>query len=321
MANYEYAAEGLVFINEMIDHAIEEKENFSKEISRLSLGWIMKDVFGDQVRLVQRGPRGRKQRAYFNLRRKPQDGLLEDTKDTTYGKLNQLVSTLKLPDAWHVIEDDAEQVTIIRHAHWEFRQQRGTTELRITGKIPHEITLQVRSHGCSVDLKKDCGLEGLLSSMPVEEQIMLAIKFIESSSLCFGFRLEGGENVMTLLPHINGVLSEKGQSECETVFAKNCLVLVDGARVCSSCSRLQKVDNNRRKRKAKQQNVHPSCNKRFMTKLEITCQLKSEQRARRNAENRELYWWKKFEEEAVLVEDEDQEDVKNVSFAGGKPAR
>ena len=67
LANYEYAPEGLVFVNEIID----QKENFSKELSRSSLGWIVKDIFGDQVRSVQRGPRGTKQRAYFNLRRVP----------------------------------------------------------------------------------------------------------------------------------------------------------------------------------------------------------------------------------------------------------
>ena len=317
LANYEYAPEGLVFINEIIDHALQEKENFSKELSRSSLGWIVKDIFGDQVRSVQRGPRGTKQRAYFNLRRVPKNsydaenrGLLNHTAP---GSLSNLVSTLKLPDCWYVIEDGAEQISIIRHERWEFRKQRGTTELKVINKTPQEITLQVKSHGCSVDLKKDCGLEGILNSMPVEKQIVLAVNYRENSYLCFGFRLEEDENVMALLPNINGVLREHDGRECQTVFAENCQVLVDTARACQNCSRLHQVDNNRRKRKAEQPMVHPSCNKRFMTKQDIECQLKSEQRARRNSERREIYWRQKFEQEAVRVADEDQEDLLKMS--------
>ena len=113
--------------------------------------------------------------------------------------------------------------------------------------------------------------------MPEEKQIMVAIKCIDNSSLCFGFRLDEVENVMALLPHINGVLGEHDESECQTVFADNCLVLVDAARACQNCSRLHKVDNDRRKRKAEQTNIHPSRNKQFLTKPEIECQLKSEQ--------------------------------------------
>ena len=250
LANYEYAPEGFVFVNEIIDHALKEKENFCKELSRSSLGWIVKDIFGDQVRSVQRGPRGTKQRAhaYFNLRRVPKSsydaenrGLLNHTAS---GSLSNLVSTLKLPDCWHVIEDGTEQISIIRHESWEFRKQRGTTELKVINKTPQEITLQVKSHGCSVDLKKDCGLEGILNSMPVEKQILLAVNYIENSSLCFGFRLEEGENVMALQPHVNGVLREHGGSECQTVFAENCQASVDTARACQNCSRLHKVDNN-----------------------------------------------------------------------------
>ena len=58
----------------------------------------------------------------------------------------------------------------------------------------------VRAHGCSVNLKKGFGLERLLEDVPVEKQILLALQFIENSSLCFGFKLEEDQNVMTLLP-------------------------------------------------------------------------------------------------------------------------
>ncbi len=57
-----------------------------------------------------------------------------------------------------------------------------------------------------------------------------------------------------------------------------------------------------------------------MTKQDIECQLKSEQRARRNAERRVLYLRQKFENEAALVADEDQEDLLKIS-ARGKSTR
>ena len=162
MANYEFATEGIAFVNEIIDHAHQEKENFSKELSRQSLGGIVKDVFGDQVRLVQRGSKGNKARAYFNLRR-----VKSDIEDRDLGG----VSNLKLPNDWHIINDGEEQANIIRNERWEFRKQRGTTELRVVS-APGEVTLQVKVHGCSVDLKKDCGLAKLLNSLPLRERAM-----------------------------------------------------------------------------------------------------------------------------------------------------
>ena len=49
-----------------------------------------------------------------------------------------------------------------------------------------------------------------------------------------------------------------------------------------------------------------------MTKEELECLLKSEQLARRNAEKREKYWREKFDREAVQVDEQDQEDLKEM---------
>ena len=47
-----------------------ERENFSKDLTRYTLGCLMKVLFPqEQVRLVQRGPRGNKKRVYLNLQR------------------------------------------------------------------------------------------------------------------------------------------------------------------------------------------------------------------------------------------------------------
>ncbi|CAH3013837.1 unnamed protein product [Porites evermanni] len=58
LGNYEYAEDGLVFVNDILKHSNEEKENFNKDLTRCTLGCLMKELFSEQVRLVQRGPKG-----------------------------------------------------------------------------------------------------------------------------------------------------------------------------------------------------------------------------------------------------------------------
>ena len=303
----------MVFLNEIIQHSGQEKENFSKDLSRCTLGCLIKDTFDEEVRLVQRGPRGNKQRAYLNLQRIQKSGT--EVCSSSHS-LCSIFPSLELPSGWHSIKDGSDQVSFIRHEIWDFSKQRGTTELRVNQISPSEITLQVKSHGCSVDFKKDLGLERFLKKLSFERQILLAIKFIEHSNLCFGFPLNDSERVMTMLPHLTGVFesTSDGLKECNRVFAQNCQVLLSGpSKICHSCARLLTVDTNRRKRKANQTTVSPACNKRFMTKEEVEYQLKREQMARRIAEKREAYWREKFEKESVFVDDEDQQDLLQMS--------
>ena len=299
----------MVFLNAIIQHSGQEKENFNKDLTHRTLGCLINNTFAEKVQVVQRGPKGSKQRAYLNLQR-IQKSRTEVCSSTD--SLFSIVTSLDLPSGWHFIKDGSDQVSFIRHEVWEFIKQRGTTELRVNQISPSEITLQVKSHGCSVDLRKDLGLERLFKNVSFERQISLAIKFIEHSHLCLGFHLNDSERVMTMLPHLTGGFESMsdGLRDCRRVLAQNCLVLTSGSwKICHSCSRLHTVDSNRRKRKANQTTVSPACNERFMTKEEVEYQLKMEQMARRNAEKREAYWREKFEKESVLVDDEDQQDL------------
>lgn len=58
-----YAQEGMVFVNKILEHSAEEK--IPKQLSCITLGWIIKDVFGEEACTVQRGPKGSTQRAYL----------------------------------------------------------------------------------------------------------------------------------------------------------------------------------------------------------------------------------------------------------------
>lgn len=160
---------------------------------------MIEDTFAKKVQLVQRGPSGNKQRAYLNRIQKFMNrGLFK------HYSIFSIVTSLELPSGWYFIKDGSDQVSFIGHEIWEVSKQRGSTGRRVNQISPSEITFQVKSHGCIVDLKKDLGLVQLFKNVSFERQISLAIKFIEYSHLCFGFPLNNSERVMTMLSHLTG---------------------------------------------------------------------------------------------------------------------
>ena len=134
-------------------------------------------------------------------------------------------------------------------------------------------------HECSVDLKKDLGVEQLFNKMLFDRQISLAIQFIENLNVCLGFPLRESERVMTMVPHRTGVLESMTDGlQGKKVFAQNCLVLTSSpSNTCQNCLRVQSADKKCRKREANNETLSPYCNKRFLTKEEGEYQLKREQ--------------------------------------------
>lgn len=116
---------------------------------------------------------------------------------------------------------------------------------------------------------------------------------------------------MTMVPHRTGVLESMTDGlQGKKVFAQNYLVLTSSpSNTCQNCLRVQSADKKCRKRKANNETLSPYCNKRFLTKEEVEYQLKREQMAKRNAEKRVVFWRGKFENEAVLIDEEDQQDL------------
>ena len=282
------------------------------------LGWIINDSFDGKVRVVQRGSRKSRQRAYLNLRRKRLQVLKDDciaTDGSSYSCITSL-QNLQIPGNWHSITDRHDQVSFIRHENWEFCGQRGTTELLVKETKPHEVSLTAKSHCSTVDLKNNLKFDNMFKDTPIEEQILLAMNYIDQSSLCFGFQ-DDDDCVLTTLPHVTGILQElyPVENQSKRVFAHNCLVLSGSGGICANCARLRLTSANRKRRKENQPVIHPKCNKRFMNKEEVQLQLKMEQTARYNAEKREQYWREKFKKECVDVVHDDQEDLLEM-FAG-----
>ena len=109
---------------------------------------------------------------------------------------------------------------------------------------------------------------------------------------------------MTMVPHRTGILESMTDGLQEKkVFAQSL------SNTCQNCLRVQTADKKCRKRKANNETLSRYCNKRFLTKEEVEYQLKREQMAKQNTEKREVFWREKFENEAVLIDEEDQQDL------------
>ena len=312
LANYDFAESHTVLINDILEHAHQEKENVpQKQLSRQTLGWIITDSFGGKVRVVQRGKRKHRERAYLNLRRRNLHESPFEGRSVSSESLPVSLKNMQLPNHWHYcIQDHDDQVSFIRHENWEFSGQWGITELLVKQGNPDNpdlVSLVVRAHGNSVDLNNEFGFTKLLGERTIENQILYALNYVDQSSLCFGFE-DDANCVPSMLTHVAGVL-RLANVESKRLFAHNCLVVSDPSQICNNCSRLRVQYGKRKRRKESQMEIHPKCNKRYMTKEELEMQLKSEQKARRNAEKREEYWREKFQKECVAVESEDQDDL------------
>ncbi len=304
-----------MLVKEILEHANQEKENVAqKYLSRQTLGWIMTDCFGGKVRVVQRGTRQHRERGYLNLRRRnqqvaPANDQCNDESGDRVGSLSLVsLKELQLPSQWHCLEDRDDQVSFIRHENWDFSGQRGITELLVkkTNQLD-PVSLVVRAHGSSVDLNKDLGFKKLLGEKTIDDQVLDALNYADKSSLCCGFQ-DDDNCVLTMSTYVTGVL-RLADVESKRVFAENCLVLSGPSGICNNCSRLRVKSGKRKRRKETQMEIHPKCNKRYLSKEEVEAQLKNEQKVRRNAEKREQYWREKFQEECVIVESEDQDDL------------
>ena len=188
LANYDYAESHTVLINDILEHAHQEKENVpQKQLSRQTLGWIITDSFGGKVRVLQRGTRKHRERAYLNLRRRNLQETLYGGSSVSSESLPVSLKNMQLPDHWHYcIQDHNDQVSLIQLENWEFGGQRGITELLVRQSNhdnPDLVSLVVRAHGNSVDLNKEFGFKKLLGDRTIENQILFAPNYVDQSSL------------------------------------------------------------------------------------------------------------------------------------------
>ncbi|RMX52193.1 hypothetical protein pdam_00024089 [Pocillopora damicornis] len=81
------------------------------------------------------------------------------------------------------------------------------------------------------------------------------------------------------------------------------------ARQYLNCSRLYSLNRQCQKQIANRQLIPPKCNKRFLSREELVDQVAQEQVRRKHAEEKERYWHNKYHSEALVVDEENSEDL------------
>lgn len=227
---------------------------------------------------------------------------------------------LKLGESWSTIADSNERLSIARFEKWEFNRQRVLTEIYMEKGENGEMECKVKAHGCVVDLQKDLKIQVVddLQNPCLTEHMENVINFVDNSRFCEGLKLLEGEIIVAMLPHHSGLMKDLTQPadhrEEIRAFSDNCLLFATAGDHCSSCSYLLKIHNQRKKRKLAQSEteIHPNCNRRFLSQSEIEQQLRAERRQKKRALEREKYWREKFLDDTIELESEDHDDLSNI---------
>ena len=302
MCRYDNSEDNLTEASQILCHASKEKENFPCQLNSVMLGKIINEIWGEKVKLVRRGPRKQRKSFYQNLKVKTD----MKSPQETLSELMTNADKLKLKDGWSIVCED-NKVSFIRLESWSFRNQRGSTEVRIE-KSSTNLEYSIISHGCEYPLAKLMDMPAL-ETHPFRERVKLILDFIECSKLCSGTNLDDEEPVTTLLPHVSGEYRDN-ESELLKVFSERCSIIQcsDGI-CCVNCRKIKLLTDRSKRRKLSRDGIHPFTNKRFMTRDELTIQLCEETRARQKAEKRESYWKDKFFAHCLEMDKEDHEDL------------
>ena len=121
----------------------------------------------------------------------------------------------------------------------------------------------------------------IFEDLPVQGQAKLLLEFLESSSICLGYRVHGDTEI-TLERHKAGLFQSLTEPEMlpqNGAFSSKCkLIPCVGKPMCTECSYLKMIDQQRRERIEKRTSINKYCNIRFLTKEEIILQLKEERK-------------------------------------------
>lgn len=114
------------------------------------LGKIINEVWGEKVKLVRRGPRQQRKSFNQNLKVKENNESPQETWNEFITKVNQL----QLKDGWSIICEN-DKLSFIRLESWSFRNQRGSTEVRIEKmSLSRNLVYSITAHGSEYPLSK-----------------------------------------------------------------------------------------------------------------------------------------------------------------------
>ena len=173
-----------------------DKENSESltSFSKITLGEIIKYLWGERVKHVKRGPRSDRKAAYLNIRRS-EGGIRKS--------LGFTLEEISIPQTW--------TREIVAPGHYIFsgreNSQRLTLELSVKLSQSFQASYTIRSHGSVVDLESVLRNSG--STTPAfPGQIPCLLQWLENLPICLGFVLEKDEAVVTLSPYTTGQLQD-----------------------------------------------------------------------------------------------------------------
>ena len=311
LSNYENCDGGLTAVKDIIRDAETVKKNPYCSANSSLLGQLVRQLWGEKVKMVKRGSRNQRQNFYLNLQKKvmPDGGVVEPSMSGTS------LSTLK--KGWLLVNDHDTFLSFIRCESWSFRNETVSVEVKVekdNGLNPCRYS--IASHGCQMDLKDFIDIN-FLEKHPLRERLEMILTTVETSTLCRGVQIKDVEFSSTM-PHESGIYEDNStQTAGKRAFSSTCTIICSaGQQCCTQCQNLNHNIVKRSKRKMETGGViHHSTNKRYLSKEEIATQLHQERQKRLNAERREKKLRETFEAECVEMTDEDHADL-SIMFQG-----
>ena len=251
---------------------------------------IINEVWGKKVKLVRCGPRQQRKSFYQNLKVKENNESPQETWNEFITKVNQL----QLKDGWSIICEN-DKLSFIRLESWSFRNQRGSTEVRIEKmSLSRNLVYSITAHGCEYPLSKLMDIPSL-EKHPLERE-STSFWILSSARHC------ALQQTLTLLkspflrccPISVGNIGTMIMSSSRYFRNKSSIIQCRDGICCVNYRNIKLLTDRSKRRKLSSDCIHPFTNKRFLTKDELAKQLGEETRARKNAEKRETYWKKFF---------------------------
>lgn len=198
LENYTLADGGFTTRDEIISDAENHVQNDQtlKPLSYQALGSIVNDVWGDVVKDGKRGPRGQQRKGFINVVRKGKGVSTNDPIGVQFVEMANNVG-LQLPRGWRKVMDSEQKVSFVHHENWTFNTQRMSLELSAELVTNHQVSYVLKSHGITVSvdtLKIGKGVQDL----PIMEQIVTILTFMNTATPCLGFELSKEENLVAL---------------------------------------------------------------------------------------------------------------------------
>lgn len=269
LSNYEHREGELLSVREIVNNSQNDKENINGSITSCTIGQLIKQLWGDKVRLVKRGSRNQRQNYYLNLGK----------------KTNNNSASTSIKSGWQLVYNQETKSSFVRLSSWSFKNQTGTMELRIEKTDEATTRYSIASHGCQIDINDR--LDQDLEKHSPEERAEIIFKIIDASAFCKGVTLEKGEVLNTVIPHQSGIFKDEHSEEMRA-FSDSCRIFSAEKNCCDQCQKLKSNSDQRKKRRMEFGGmVHPNTNKRYLMKDDIATQLQLERQARINAEKKQ----------------------------------